>query len=120
MRSLFLSTAERGDQFYGLNKHLKAKRLGAITEAVKMPQDWLTVGGKETFRDKKDLRKIMVAQGVPSSGTVIIYCNSGQSAGIDWFVLSVLLANHEARVFDESMIEWSADPAIPMEYKIIL
>ena len=109
-----------GDQFYSLNKHPKAKRLRAITGAVNVPQDWLTVGGKGTFRNKKDLRKIMVAQGVPSSGTVIIYCNSEQSASIDWFVLSKLLANNKARMYDGSMIAWSADPDMPMEQRIIL
>ena len=57
----------------------------------------------------------MVTQGVPSSGTVIIYCNSEQSASIDWFVLSKLLANNEARMYDGSMIEWSTDPTMPME-----
>ena len=46
----------------------------------------------------------MVAQGIPSSGTVIIYCNSGQSASIDGSVLSELLANNEARMYDGSMI----------------
>ena len=112
--------SRKGDQFYGLNKHPKAKRLGAITGEVNVTQNRLTVGEKRTFRNKKDLRKIMIAQGVPSSGTVIIYCNSGQSASIDWFVLSELLANNEARMYNGSMIEWSADPAMPMEQRIIL
>ena len=87
---------------------------------MKVSQDWLTVRGKETFRNKKDLRKIMAAQGVPSSGTVIIYCNSRQWASIDWFVLSELLANKEASLYEGLMTEWNADPAMPMEQRIIL
>ena len=39
------------DQFMGLNKHPKAKVLGIITGSINVPQDWLTHGGKGTFRD---------------------------------------------------------------------
>jgi len=44
------------DQFMGLNKHPKAKVLGIIKGSINVPQDWLTHGGKGTFRDLPALK----------------------------------------------------------------
>lgn len=106
------------DQFMGLNKYRKAKRIGTITGSINLPQDWTTVGGKGVFRDKAALETIFASRGVPTSGEVVTFCNTGHWASIDWFVLSELLGNDDARMYDGSMVEWSADPSMPMERKI--
>ncbi len=76
------------------------------------------MGGKGVFRDKATLEKIFASRGVPTSGEVVTFCNTGHWASIDWFVLSELLGNADARMYDGSMVEWTADPPKPMERKI--
>ncbi len=61
----------------GLNKHPKAKVLGTIPGSINIPQDWLTLGGKGTFRDIPALKQIMKRQGVPDQSNVITFCNTG-------------------------------------------
>ena len=55
----------------GLNKHPKAKSSGTIPGSINVPQDWLTLGGKGTFRDIPALKQIMKRQGVPDQTNVI-------------------------------------------------
>jgi thiosulfate/3-mercaptopyruvate sulfurtransferase len=106
------------DQYVGLNKHPKAKRKGTITGAVVLPQNWLTVGGKGTFRSNAELKKLYVASGVPTSGEQITFCNTGHWASIDWFVGSELVGNNQTQMYDGSMVEWTADASLPIEQKI--
>ena len=61
----------------GLNKHPKAKVLGTIPGSINVPQDWLTLGGKGTFRDIPALKQIMKRQRVPDQSNVITFCNTG-------------------------------------------
>ena len=105
------------DQFMGLNKHPKAKVLGTIPGSINVPQDWLTLGGKGTFRDIPALKQIMKRQGVPDQSNVITFCNTGHWASIDWFILSELLGNPNVRMYDGSLLDWTAAD-FPMEQKI--
>ena len=50
----------------GLNKHPKVKVLGIITGSINVPQDWLTIGGKGTFRDIPALKQIIKVRGFPN------------------------------------------------------
>ena len=101
----------------GLNKHPKAKASGTIPGAINVPQDWLTLGEKGTFRDIPALKQTMKRQVVPDQTNVITFCNKGHWVGLDWFVLSELLGNQNARMYDGSLQEWTAAD-LPMELKI--
>ena len=59
----------------------------------------------------------MKSQGVPEKGSVITFCNTGHWASLNWFVMSELLGNKDARMYDGSMLEWTAS-GMPMEVKI--
>ena len=59
----------------------------------------------------------MNSQGISNQGSVIAYCNTGHWASLDWFVLSELLGNQNARMYDGSLLEWTAAD-LPMELKI--
>ena len=48
---------------------------------------------------------------------MIAFCNTGHWATLDWFVMSELLGNKDARMYDGSMLEWTA-AGMPMEIKI--
>ena len=44
---------------------------------------------------------------------VIAYCGGGISATVDLFALS-LTGRDDARLYDGSLTEWSANPALPL------
>ncbi len=108
------------NQYLGVNKHGLAKRYGTLPGARNLPENWVTVNGGGTFRDGAALEKLYAAAGVPTGGAQISFCNTGHWASLGWFVSHELLGNSEARLYDGSMVEWSADPAAPMERRIQL
>lgn len=48
-------------------------------------------------------------------GEALAYCNTGQQAATNWFVLSEVLGRPNVRLYDGSMSEWTADPSRPVE-----
>lgn len=103
------------NQYIGINKHGKAKRHGTIPGAESLPENWLTKNGGGTFRDAGELKKLYALAKVPTSGKQISFCNSGHWASLGWFVSSQILGNKQVKMYDGSMIEWSADKAMPMQ-----
>ena len=59
----------------------------------------------------------MKRQGVPDQSNVITFCNTAHLASIDWFVLSELLGNPNVRMYDGSLLDWTA-AEFAMELKI--
>ena len=108
------------NQYLGVNKHGLAKRYGTLPGARNLPENWVTVNGGGTFRDGAALEKLYAAAGVPTKGAQISFCNTGHWASLGWFVSHELLGNSEARLYDGSMVEWSADAAAPMERRVQL
>jgi thiosulfate/3-mercaptopyruvate sulfurtransferase len=45
---------------------------------------------------------------------VVSYCNTGHWAATDWFVLHEVLGRSNVRLYDGSMVEWSADARRPV------
>lgn len=105
------------DQFIGVNRHPKAKRNGTIPGAVNLPESWLTENNGGAFRDVASLRKIYGLANVPVDGEQITFCNTGHWASLGWFASHELMGNDKVRLYDGSMVEWSADDAMPMEQK---
>lgn len=106
------------DQYIGVNRHPKAKRNGTIPGAVNLPQSWFTVNGGGTFRNVAQLKKLYADAGVSTTAKQINFCNTGHWASLGWFVTSQLLGNKKAKVYDGSMVQWSANKSLPMEDKI--
>ncbi|ROO88135.1 thiosulfate/3-mercaptopyruvate sulfurtransferase [Actinocorallia herbida] len=52
--------------------------------------------------------------GLLAEPSVVVYCGGGISATIPVFALA-LLGRTDARLYDGSLAEWSADPALPLE-----
>jgi thiosulfate/3-mercaptopyruvate sulfurtransferase len=44
----------------------------------------------------------------------INYCNTGQQAATNWFVLSEVLGRPFATLYDGSMSEWTEEPSRPV------
>ncbi len=103
------------NQFLGVNKHGKSKRHGTIPGAKNLPENWLTKNGGGTFRSSAELKKLYTMASVPTSGSQISFCNSGHWASLGWFVSSEILGNKNVKMYDGSMIEWSADKSLPIQ-----
>jgi thiosulfate/3-mercaptopyruvate sulfurtransferase len=66
------------------------------------------------FRSPDELRERLGAAGALGGGRVVTYCGGGISATLDAFALT-LLGERDVAVYDGSMGEWTADPALPLE-----
>ncbi len=106
------------DFFVGVTKAGSAKKPGTIPGARNLPESWITENNGGKFRDKATLERLYAAAGVPTSGDAINFCNTGHWASLGWFASYEILGNKKAKMYDGSMVEWSADPGLPIEVKI--
>ncbi len=106
------------NQYLGINRIALAKRSGTIPGAKNVPESWLTENDGGTFRSAAAVKKLYKEAGVPTKGEEINFCNTGHWASVGWFASRELLGNKQAKLYDGSMVEWSADPKAPMEQKI--
>jgi thiosulfate/3-mercaptopyruvate sulfurtransferase len=60
------------------------------------------------------LRAKFQVTGALDARRVVTYCGGGIGASSDAFVLT-LLGRDDVAVYDASLSEWAADPALPME-----
>nr|VFJ96669.1 MAG: thiosulfate/3-mercaptopyruvate sulfurtransferase [Candidatus Kentron sp. LFY] len=103
----------RGKPFYlGLTYNRKVQlpvSKGHIPTAKNFPVDFFveTAGAPATLYDKKDIEEVAKLSGIDLSRPTITSCHTGITATIAWFVISEVLGNENARVYDGSMHEWS-------------
>jgi thiosulfate/3-mercaptopyruvate sulfurtransferase len=69
----------------------------------------------KTNRLKPKAELAGIAAQVPAGKPVVSYCNTGHWAATDWFVLHEVLGRQQVRLYDGSMVEWTADPHRPVE-----
>jgi thiosulfate/3-mercaptopyruvate sulfurtransferase len=97
--------------FAGKEKAPAAKAYGHIPGALNLDSATFYDSAGNRLRPKAELEAI--AATVPS-GPVASYCNTGHWAATNWFVLSELLGRKEVRLYDGSMVEWTADERRPV------
>jgi thiosulfate/3-mercaptopyruvate sulfurtransferase len=97
--------------FAGKEKAPAAKAYGHIPGALSLDSATFYDSTSNRLRPKAELEAIAAA--VPS-GPVASYCNTGHWAATNWFVLSELLGRKEVRLYDGSMVEWTADERRPV------
>lgn len=104
------------EQYRGEAKSGVAARAGTIPGARSVPEGELTVNGG-TFVSAERFKELLKTAGVPVEGEEISFCNTGHWASLGWFVNSEILGNKQAKLYDGSMAEWSADQSLPVEVK---
>ena len=50
----------------------------------------------------------------PDNGSESSFCNAGHWAATNWFVLSEVLGHDDVKLYDNSMVEWTADGDNPL------
>jgi thiosulfate/3-mercaptopyruvate sulfurtransferase len=88
-------------------------RPGRIPGSVNVPHATLIDPTTNRFRPASELAAAFAAA-LPDDGPVVAYCGGGISATVDVFALA-LLGRDDVRLYDGSLTEWTADPALPVE-----
>lgn len=111
---LMMVDARPSDEYLGINKSDKVLRYGTLDKAVNLPLLWMTVDGKGKLHTLPELKTLFAYAHVPSDAPMIVFCNTGHTASLVWFVAHELLGNSQARLYDGSLAEWSLDPGRTM------
>jgi thiosulfate/3-mercaptopyruvate sulfurtransferase len=88
-------------------------RPGRIPGSVNVPWSGLVDAGTNRFRPPAELTAALARGGVRADQPVIAYCGGGISATVDLFALW-LTGRDDARLYDGSLTEWSADEDLPL------
>jgi thiosulfate/3-mercaptopyruvate sulfurtransferase len=89
-------------------------RAGHIPSSVNVPTVALIDPDTHAYLPEAQLRAQFETVGALGRDRVITYCGGGIAASSDALILTLLGARNVA-VYDGSLLEWAADPALPME-----
>ncbi len=114
-----LVDARPAEYYLGQKRHTWAKRAGTIPGAVSVP-DSSFVDTEGHFVKAEGIADLLQRAGLSlgSEGAgagSIMFCNTGHWAALGWFAQSEILGQKNARVYDGSMVDWSAQAALPVQ-----
>jgi len=98
--------------FAGKEKAPTAAAYGHIPGALNLDSAAFYDAKTNKLKSKEELASIATA--IPANRPVVSYCNTGHWAATDWFVLHEVLGRSNVRLYDGSMVEWSADARRPV------
>lgn len=108
-------------QHFGVEKRGDVERYGHIPGSISLPADYLTNAGVNrapaTIKSVKELEEIVSGVGLPTdkNAEIIVYCNTCQFAGLNYFVLHDILGYTNVSAFDGSILEYAAVEELPLE-----
>jgi thiosulfate/3-mercaptopyruvate sulfurtransferase len=97
--------------FHGLVKRDYVFDFGHIPGAKLYGSDLVfrTVQGTQRFMPAATYKALLKAQQIDPDAPSIAYCNSGHLASAPWFVMSQILGNSKARLYDGSLHQWTLE-----------
>jgi len=111
---------ERGDHvlldtrsrsyFEGHEKSPQAKRAGRLPSAVHLDHTLAFDPATWRLRSLPELERLFALPAQP----IVTYCNTGQQAATNWFILSEVLRRPQVLLYDGSMSEWTEDETRPV------
>ena len=116
--SSVLVDARPAEQFLGKSKSGKALAAGTIPGSFNLQQQTLVEDNTSFFKDAITVAQLVKEVGIESTEGEIAFCNTGHWATVAWFALSEVLGHDNVKNYDGSMVEWTADPARPLENSI--
>ena len=116
--SSILVDARPEEQFLGKSKSGKALAAGTIPGSFNLQQQTLVEENTSFFKDAITVAQLVKEVGIESTEGEIAFCNTGHWATVAWFALSEVLGHENVKNYDGSMVEWTADPARPLENNI--
>ena len=106
--------ARSPDEFFGITQDLFTDRPGHIPTATCLPAPWLWTD-RGTYRPIREIRAMVAGVvGRDKSKEIIVYCGVGGFSGAWCFVMREMLGYTNARLYNGSAQEWTADPKAPM------
>ncbi|WP_457573702.1 sulfurtransferase [Desulfolithobacter sp.] len=112
--------ARSSSQHFGASKRGDVERFGRLPGSISLPAPYLNNAGVNrapaTIRSKDQLTAMVRGVGIPpdKNARIIVYCNTGQYAGMDYFILHDILGYKNVAVYDGSMLEYAADEDRPL------
>ena len=100
------------EQFLGDAKHPKAAAGGRIPGATLLFQEMAYNTGTNRLKSVPELAGIYGE--IDADLPIVSYCNTGHWAATNWFVLSEVLGRKDVRLYDGSMVEWTANGSNPL------
>ena len=99
-------------QYFGEAKHPKAAQPGRIPGSQLLFQETAYDVNANRLKPASDLRSLYAD--VSADQPVISYCNTGHWAATNWCVLSEVLGRKDVKLYDGSMVEWTANADNPL------
>lgn len=110
-KSAQLIDARDDAHFLGLSKSSSVATPGHVQGALRVFTGLMSTQGGEAARllGADTYRDIFKLSGVDTQAPAIAYCNTGSQASGTWFVLSEILGNKQARLYDGSLHQWAME-----------
>jgi thiosulfate/3-mercaptopyruvate sulfurtransferase len=112
--SVAILDARPAEEFVGLKAGKGVERAGHLPGAASLP--WFhAILGRENpvWRPEDELRELFESAGARPGDLVVTVCRTGVQASHLYFTARLL--GYDARLYDGSFIEWSADAGLPVE-----
>jgi len=103
-------------QYRGEMKHAWATRAGTIPSAVNVPEYEITARDGR-FVSASRVGELLAQVGVTEQDDAIAFCNTGHWASLGWFARSEILGQTNVKLYDGSMVDWTAHDELPVEVK---